>query len=44
MGTIGSIRLRGDWFYAGHAATVQLADAGVYVVRTNSLSQKVIVK
>ncbi len=30
--------------YSGHAATVQLADAGVYVVRTSSRSQKVVVK
>ncbi len=36
--------ITGRLVYAGHAATVQLADAGVYVVRTNSLSQKVIVK
>ena len=34
----------GQLVYAGHAATVQLADAGVYVVRTSSLSQKVVVK
>ena len=34
----------GQLVYAGHAATVQLADAGVYVVRTSSRSQKVIVK
>ena len=36
--------ITGRLVYAGHAATVQLADAGVYVVRTNSLSQKVVVK
>ena len=34
----------GQLVYAGHAATVQLADAGVYVVRTSSRSQKVVVK
>ena len=34
----------GQLVYEGHAATVQLADAGVYVVRTSSLSQKVMVK
>ena len=34
----------GQLVYAGHAATVQLADAGIYVVCTNSLSQKVVVK
>ena len=34
----------GQLVYAGHVATVQLADAGVYVVRTSSLSQKVVVK
>ena len=36
--------ITGRLVYAGHAATVQLADAGVYVVHTSSLSQKVIVK
>ena len=34
----------GQLVYEGHAATVQLADAGVYVVHTSSLSQKVVVK
>ena len=34
----------GQLVYAGHAATVSLADAGVYVVRTSSRSQKVVVK
>ena len=34
----------GQLVYSGHAATVQLADAGVYVVRTSSRSQKVVVK
>ena len=34
----------GQLVYEGHAATVQLADAGVYVVRTSSLSQKGMVK
>lgn len=34
----------GQLVYAGHAATVQLADAGVYVVRTSNRSQKVVVK
>ena len=34
----------GQLVYAGHAATVSLADAGVYVVHTSSRSQKVIVK
>ena len=34
----------GQLVYEGHAATVSLADAGVYVVRTSSLSQKVVVK
>ena len=34
----------GQLVYAGHAATVQLADAGIYVVCTSSRSQKVIVK
>lgn len=34
----------GQLVYAGHAATVSLADAGVYVVHTSSLSQKVVVK
>lgn len=34
----------GQLVYAGHAATVSLIDAGVYVVRTNSRAQKVMVK
>lgn len=34
----------GQLVYEGHDATVSLVDAGVYVVRTSSRSQKVIVK
>lgn len=34
----------GQLVYAGHAATVSLDDAGIYVVRTSKGSQKVVVK
>ena len=36
--------ITGQLVYAGRAATVSLTDAGVYVVCTSSLSQKVVVK